>query len=352
MSFTLLYHSCLIFTFKTTSRTLSKLNHGTRRYANPTTTYNSGIKNDLSSITILGAYNKAYKSLVNANISEPEDSARLLVSDAAEIGYRRSSFYKNQDNVLSLVQMDIVDKHVNRRLQQVPVQYIIGNWDFYGFTLKCNPPVLIPRPETEELVERILSSKILQNIESPRILDIGAGSGAIGIALLTQLPRAQCTALDISATATSLANDNAVLVLKENTHRYKCIHQSFHSYYMEMASSKNMPKYDLIVSNPPYIPTNEMETLDLEVRLYEDKLALDGGIDGLDIVREIIELSPNLLRSDGPREVWMEVSSSHPEHLQRCIDRDEEFMRNCLDYKWYEDLAGKPRFIRYRSRHS
>lgn len=302
-------------------------------------------------------------------VPEPDLSARTFLCDVTKIGYRLSDFNRNQGLILSTPQIQVLSEYCKLRIERVPVQYVIGNWDFYGFTLLCKPPVLCPRPETEELVERILSTGQLQKLgRPPRILDIGSGTGAIGIALLSQLPTATCDAIDINAVAVSLSNENAQLVLT-NPQRYNCRHESFLDF---AASGTNHGQYDIIVSNPPYIPRNELAGLEPEVIKYEDVGALDGGDDGLDIVRDILLHSPLLLdRNSGGThcgELWMEVARQHPPKIEgwfrdavteRLTEAGSEtaigaeagtdtFTEHFSFVEGIIDLAGNPRFVRLR----
>ena len=264
--------------------------------------------------------------LSQSNVSEPEDSARYIMSHVAELGYTRSNFYANEDKTLSPEQMQSVLHGLVKRIEsRTPVQYIIGNWDFFGLTLQCREPILIPRPETEELVERIINTNILQSISTPRILDVGAGTGAIGIAIAYQIPSLTCVAIDINDEAVSLASSNARNIFGESHgRRYSCKHSSFDQFSRMNAdnNSNNDDEdnlFDMIVSNPPYIPTAQLASLDPEVRLHEDFVALDGGEDGLDVILQLVRGAPALLRGDGPRELWMEVAEHHPAVLARIV---------------------------------
>lgn len=162
------------------------------------------------------------------------------------------------------------------------MQYIIGNWDFYGQTFICEPPVLIPRPETEELVEMILNRNSLTQLklrtrQSVRILDIGTGTGAIAISLLAALPFTKCTAIDINESCISLAKRNADLILgkEQADQRFEAIATSYNDF---VNTRNNLGRFDLIVSNPPYIPKQDMIDLQEEVKNFEDHQALDGGM--------------------------------------------------------------------------
>jgi release factor glutamine methyltransferase len=236
--------------------------------------------------TVNEAYNNAVHWFKHVGIEDSDESARHLICDAADLGYRFSDFRRNSLRILTTEQLTKYKDNCMERSKKVPIQYIIGNWDFYGLTFECKSPILIPRPETEELVEAILQSKLLQSIPNPRILDIGAGTGAIGLSLLSQLPNATCHSIDINLQAVELAQRNARSILGDEwLERYNCTHHSFRQFVSENLDLPVALRFDLVVSNPPYIPSAEIAGLDEEVRVHEDRGALDGGVDGLDIVR-------------------------------------------------------------------
>jgi release factor glutamine methyltransferase len=282
-------------------------------------------------------------------VSEPKESARYLLCKAANIGYQYSHFHSKFDNILSEDQMKTFISDCKRRLTGEPIQYIIGDWDFYGLTIKCKSPVLIPRPETEELVDHVIKSLKLQKLCKPfKILDIGCGSGVIGLALLSKFPLSNCIGLDISNDAVQLANDNAELILGDSARtRYISVQQSFLDHVKD---SDNHGKYDIIVSNPPYIPSDDIPELQPEVRLFEDIQALDGGMDGMNMIRDIIEHSDVLLHPQGTKELWMEVDPSHPDRISQWIER-ERGKSIQFDYiQGIKDLSGLFRFVRFRIR--
>jgi release factor glutamine methyltransferase len=302
------------------------------------------------------------------NIQEPEYSSRFLLCDAGHFGYKLSDFRRHLNEKLPQKDFETFLSHHSKRLDRTPVQYIIGNWDFFGLTFECIPPILIPRPETEELVERILNSKVLQAIASPRILDVGSGTGAIGISLLSRLPEsASCHAIDINEKAVSLSIKNYLSLLGGaggagggGRGRYTCSHSDFLSY-----SSSSGELFDLVVSNPPYIPSLEVEALGEEVRGHEDRGALDGGPDGLSIVRQLVRRAHLLLSPSGTRELWIEVSPEHPDMLREWIrgspnnigsghfeleDFDGSPHRGGVKVQMLEsivDLMGNQRFVRF-----
>ena len=300
----------------------------------------------IADMNVRQLYSVASSILKEYNVSEPEDSARFLLSHVANLGYRRSEFYSNSNQKLNPQQLEQFRSSISKRIDRTPVQYIIGNWEFYGLTLECREPILIPRPETEELVERIISSEISQGIKNPRILDVGAGTGAIGIALVENLPSSTCLAIDINPNAVSLANINACRIFgSDYSARYNCILSSFSDYCLNGQTESDL--FDIIVSNPPYIPSVLLATLEPEVRLFEDPVALDGGADGLDIILDLIRQSAPLLKKDGPRELWMEVSEHHPETIRHLLE-SKALAVSCQFIECANDLAGNPRFIRIK----
>lgn len=225
----------------------------------------------------------------------------------------------------------------DRRLSREPLQYLVGNWDFHRITLDVRPPLLIPRPETEELVELVLGWEGgLSRSEPWRMLDIGVGTGAIGLALLHCLPRATCMGIDPNPKAVELARSNAKKLGLEG--RYECVQCGVEDY-------EGPGDFDLIVSNPPYIPARQLAGLMEEVRRYEDPGALDGGEDGGDIIRSILRRAPKLLRpAPGLGMVWMEVDDSHPQAMEREPAAWEAAGPMRL-VEWRRDCSGRPRFV-------
>jgi release factor glutamine methyltransferase len=200
--------------------------------------------------------------------------AELLASPQRELSAQEQAAYEGM---------------VKRRVASEPVQYITGRQEFYGLTLDVTPAVLIPRPETEHLVEAVLAA--LDPTQALRILDVGTGSGAIAIALATHLPNAQITASDISPAALEVARANAA---RHNpTRRIRFVESDL------LAALAGTEAFDAIVSNPPYVPEGERETLHPQVREYEPAVALFAGPAGLDIYRRLIPEARAALRPGG-----------------------------------------------------
>jgi release factor glutamine methyltransferase len=181
-----------------------------------------------------------------------------------------------------------------------PVQYVIGCWEFRGLSLITDKRALIPRPETEQLVELVLRSPQIRESEHPRIVDVGTGSGCIALALAKECPHAKILATDISEDALALARDNAArLGLTERI--------TFVSATLD--DILDPATVDILVSNPPYIPSKAVDSLAPSVRDHEPRLALDGGDDGLAILRSIAEEATFALRSGGG--LFFELSAEH-----------------------------------------
>tara|TARA_Y100000588_G_C14124032_1_gene868543 strand:- start:8 stop:859 length:852 start_codon:yes stop_codon:yes gene_type:complete len=185
--------------------------------------------------------------------------------------------------------VQMVREAFEKRAKGFPVQYIIGTEGFMGLEFNVTPSVLIPRPDTEILVEKII--ELIDNREGVHILDIGTGSGAITISLAHYLKSAKVDSVDISLEATEVAKGNAV---KNNVaDRVTFLNGDV---FEPVAEGK---KYDVVVSNPPYIPSEDIEGLQVEVAVHEPRLALDGGLDGYDFYRRIINEAPAYLNEGG-----------------------------------------------------
>jgi release factor glutamine methyltransferase len=166
-------------------------------------------------------------------------------------------------------------KLLARRRCGEPIQFITGETEFYGLPFRVTPDVLIPRPETEHLVEKVI--ELVARFEQPRIMDVGTGSGAIAVALAHKLPHAQITATDICSRALAVAGENA----KHNGVAIRFLAG-------DLLDPVSAEQFELIVSNPPYVPETDRATLSVEVREYEPGLALFAGDDGLDVYRRLI----------------------------------------------------------------
>ncbi|WP_298268931.1 peptide chain release factor N(5)-glutamine methyltransferase [Geobacter sp.] len=202
----------------------------------------------------------------------------------AALGLDRVGLYVNFDKPLNQNELGAIRGLVARRAKREPLQYILGSQEFFGLDFEVTPAVLIPRHDTEAVVEEALK----RAPAAGSILDIGAGSGCIAVALAKNLPDARVWGVEQSPAALALA--------QRNVERHGVRVTLFEGSLFEPFGDQ---RFDLIVSNPPYIPTADLETLQPEVREYEPRAALDGGADGLDFYRIIIPAAPEHLNPGG-----------------------------------------------------
>lgn len=219
----------------------------------------------------------------------PRLSAEWLLSSVT--GLTRVELYTNYDRPLSLDELDAMRSAVRRRADGEPLQYVTGEMPFRHIVVRCEPGVLIPRPETEVLVDVVLS--VLEDISAPRVLELGVGTGCICCSIAMECDGARVIATDISPDAVALARRNV-----------EALHVDDRIELIECDLAAALPQelhhsFDVIVSNPPYIPTDIIDDLPEEVVGFEPHLALDGGLDGLDVFRRIVSLAPRMLRPGG-----------------------------------------------------
>ena len=222
-------------------------------------------------------------------IEEAPADARILVAHALSL--TRAQLLAQSDRELEPREVDAISARAARRLLREPVSRIIGSREFWGLKLEITPAVLDPRPDTETIVETALDWLTTRGLrqENLRVLDIGTGSGALLLALLSELPNAVGVGTDLSIDALSIARINA--------HRHELASRC-HFACCDLAAALRGP-FELIVSNPPYIASGEIERLAPEVRDHDPRLALDGGADGLDIYRAIAGDARRLLAERG-----------------------------------------------------
>lgn len=313
--------------------------------------------------TVASALRMATAAFHDGLVPEAALSAEHLLARAAGFGNDRAALGRNGQDVLSIEAKLEFEQMCALRLKRTPVQYILGDWDFHQLTLALRAPVLIPRPETEELVEHVLKSHARPERETEAartILDVGCGSGAIGLALLHSLRDSSCVAIDVSAEAVALATENAVRCGLDTRYNAQLVPGGIAAYGAIVGSDQGAedestgtgahpPCFDVIVSNPPYIPRVDMLTLEREVVGYEDDRALCGGDDGLDVVRELLRVAPRLLRPEGPRAIWLEVDTSHPPLIEEWLAREPQASELRLEFtQWLADGYGRPRFCEVR----
>jgi len=227
---------------------------------------------------------QASKTLKNHNIHSHELDAQLILSDIMKV--KRESLITNNEVVISKKIMEKYDIAIRRRIKREPVAYITGKKEFWSENFTVNHATLVPRPETELLIYKVINFFKNKRIN---ILDIGTGSGCILLSILKELNFSRGTGIDISSKAIETAKANSKNLNLGNRTKFRVFD----------LNKYNVGKYDLIVSNPPYIPSRDIKNLSKDIINYEPLTALDGGADGLDLIKKVIYKSNHLLKREG-----------------------------------------------------
>lgn len=244
--------------------------------------------NSFLGLSVDAARREATARIKSAGIETPELDARLLIG--AALGLDHTGLAKHANRKLISREALAIAGLIERRIAREPVARILGHKEFWGLSFELSPATLVPRPDTETVVSATLDHlRAKQNRSAVRIADIGTGSGAILLALLSEFPDATGIGTDISAGALTTAQSNARrLGLSDRAQFVQCDCASWLS-----------GRFDAIVSNPPYIPTREVDNLEIDVRDHDPHLALDGGADGLSAYRAIAAQANELLIEGG-----------------------------------------------------
>ena len=230
------------------------------------------------------AVKQASKILKNHNIRSHELDAQLILSDIMKV--KRESLITNSEVVISEEIMEKYDIAVRRRIKREPIAYITGKKEFWSVDFLVSHGTLIPRPETELLIYKLVNFFKNKRIN---ILDIGTGSGCILLSILKEINFSRGIGIDISSKAIQMAEANSKYLQLLYRSKFKVID----------LDKFNIGKYDLIVSNPPYIPSRDIKNLSKDITNFEPLIALDGGIDGLDLIKKVIYKSNHLLKRGG-----------------------------------------------------
>ena len=223
--------------------------------------------------------------LKNKSIISAQLDTEILMAKA--LGKSREYIILNHNKVLNIENLEYFKKLVHERATRKPIAYLLNKKFFWRSEFYVNKNTLIPRPDTEIIIEQIL--KVTKNKNYLRILDIGIGSGCILLSILKERKNYYGTGIDISKDSLEISKINAKKLLVEERIKF----------YKSDVDKFAQGKYDLIVSNPPYIKKNNLKYLECDVLKFEPKIALDGGLDGLSVIRKVIKKSSELLKKNG-----------------------------------------------------
>jgi release factor glutamine methyltransferase len=266
-------------------------------------------------------------------IAQPRTDAEVLLADVLRT--ERIQLYLRFDQPLQERELAGYREAVRRRAAHEPLQYITGRQEFWSLELEVSPSVLIPRPETEVLVEKALALLKEDGNADPWVLDLGTGSGAIAIALAHEHPGVRVLATDMSTAAIAVAQRNA--------RRHQVIAR-VHPVAMDLCQGLAVggSTFDLIVSNPPYIASSDLPALAPEIADHEPRNALDGGLQGLDVILRIVEEAHGCLKPSG--SILLEIGQGQAELLRHQLANHPGYAS--MDV--IDDYAGIPRVLHLR----
>lgn len=280
-------------------------------------------------MTIDEALKDAASALEAAGVSDGRLQAASLLAVALKQG--RTFLFAHPEHELTPDEIAAFTSLIQRRSLREPYQYIVGRQEFFGLEFEVTPDVLIPRPETEILIEAAVEQ--LSDIDKPRFCEIGVGSGCISVAILHGLPATTAVAGDVSKAAIIVARRNAI---RHNVADRLTL--------VESDVFTNIPdeRFDAIVSNPPYVPSRDIESLQPEVRDFEPLTSLSDGGDGLSVIRRIIDRAPSRLKKGGLLfiEIGFDQSSRVEAMFGRAFWSEIDFLA---------DLQGIPRIVLART---
>ena len=266
--------------------------------------------------------------LAKAGIENPSSEAAMFLCSAV---YKDKAYiYSHPLHELSEGETGIFTDNIFKRAGHVPAQYLLGRQEFMSIIFQVNSSVLIPRPETELLAEAALLHLADRDA---KVLDIGTGSGCLAVSIAYHNKRCRVTAADISKEALKIAAINAAEAGVADRVEFVC---------SNLFDNLKRRSFDVILSNPPYIPTGDLPELDSEVRLHEPSIALDGGSDGLDIIRRLIREAPPFLNPGGLLAI--EIGINQSEAVQKL------FTASFSEIGIIKDFQGIPRIIKGKKR--
>ena len=284
-------------------------------------------------MTVLEILNRTKVFFEKKGIPDARLDAEYIISHGLKMK-SRMDIYLNFEKPLTDAELDVLRQMVARRASREPLQHIIGDTSFRGFIIKCDKRALIPRPETEMLVD--MAKERLKGIDAPYIVEVGTGTGAISIACAKEIAGAKVLATDISKDALSLARENA---------EANALGEALTFAQGDLLDAvTGDTKIDCLIANLPYIPDGEKGKLQPEVDKFDPALALYGGPDGLSLVRKLLQQTEGKLNENAP--ILLEIGSEQAEVLKN----------ESANYPWLEfagihkDYCGNIRFVSYKSK--
>ncbi len=269
-------------------------------------------------MTVLESLKLTTEFLQGKGISEARANAEIMLAHILKC--KRLDLYLMFDKPLKPNEVDLYREFLKRRSKFEPLQHILGTVEFYGFEFKVNKNALIPRQETEILIETVLKNVDKEN--NLKILDIGTGTGNIPVSLAKNLPKAKFISIDINEKAIELAKENAKLNEVENQIEFL---------HYDIFSNQNFQKdFDVIVSNPPYVPEDEYKTLQKEILNFEPQNAVTDFNDGLTFYKLIAEKSSQILKSGGM--IFFEIGKDQHEPVQKIIEKNFNEIKTAKDF--------------------
>lgn len=317
-------------------------------------------------MTVLEILNRTKVFFEKKGVPDPLLDAQYIISHG--LGMKnRMDLYLNFEKPLTPAELDTLRPLVARRANREPLQHIVGDTSFRGFIIKCDARALIPRPETESLVD--MAKKLLDGVQNPFIVEVGTGSGAIAISCAKEIEGAQVLATDISEDALALARENAVAndLSDESSSNLRfaqgdllgavfasgvafadrtSVNETPAGINETPASGTSTPaskKMDCLIANLPYIPDGEKDNLQPEVAKFDPALALFGGADGLDLIRKLLEQTEGRMNSGA--SILLEIGSEQAPVLEA----------EAVRYPWlsftgsHKDFCGNVRFVSYKA---
>lgn len=265
-------------------------------------------------------------------VDSPRATAEFLA--ARLLRCKRGGLPARAAAVLPEPVLEAMRRGMRRVASGEPLQYVLGQWDFRSITLKTDKRALVPRPETEELVSLVLASPPLRAAAAPLVLDYGTGSGCIALAIAAEHPAARVVGVDVSADALALARENADALGLASRVAFVDAGET------DLGDVLDPGSVDVIVSNPPYIPSSAVDRLDPKVLAHEPRLALDGGPDGMAVLRQVAEEASMLLASGGGLFLELDAESGQARPMAGYL-RELGFDA----VRAHRDLAGAERFL-------